>query len=1320
MFAIQASERMNIQHSLKLGAIGLSIALVLFAVAGYLLIPAIARNQLEKILSEELDRKTTIERVRFDPFRLHLTVAGIRVDTHRRGAAIDNSTQALFSLSKLEAHASWRSLTERAPIISSLLISEPSIRISRDAAGRYDFQDIVERAQARFAAKPKLADDAAKPIASFSVANIELNQGLVQFDDTAYGQSHRIETLQIRIPFLSSLAVDQAIFVEPGIAAKVNGSSFDLKGKSKPFSPNRESTLELALDAVDLTRYLGYSPLPLPIKVVRGAVSLASVIEFAQPVGAKPSVTIRGNATVIQPDLREHNDRPLLTADTVKISGMVLRPLEASYEIASVRLIKPHVTVQRLANDHAWFASMLSPATAKDHAAASPASDKAAGNTTASNTAASNTAASNTAASNTAAAKPPPQWRLAQLRVDNGLIDYRDEQFKPKTLAQQLRNVKVKLDGLSSDQSALVRFEASHDTALDEESAVQGQLRIKPLELDGDAKIERLKLKQLWWLADPYLSFDLTNGQLDSTAHFKVTVVDGRADVKLSALGFHLTRLVLQQRRDKLDFLKLPELKVTQAAFDLAAKRIELGRIESSSATIEVRRDNDGKFNMAKLRAPTTEPIDRPVIAKTAQSKPSPPLPLPVTATSSSAPWIVTLDSLSADRYSLGFKDAKAGRAADAMLTNVAIRADKLSTEAGVRGKISISSRVNKDGQANVAGQLALQPLAMKLRLDLKQLNIVPMQPYFAEYLNAIVASGTLMANGDLSVDVPKASKATVQYRGALALTNFDLLGNDGKQKLMRWQSLHFSGVDVISEPLQMALGDITLTDLQSRVVRHADGHLNLRDILAKRDSDSSNKSASTPLAANATNAATSTPVAATTASTSTAEQSGDPRSANNELSPPPSAPPAPPAQVANAATTAAPTHSIADKLSFGRLTLVNGESDFSDLAIQPRFRAKLSQVNGTVSSMSRREAGTVDLKGRVNEVGQLAVNGRINPLSPDLFLDLQLSASDIDMPVVTPYSEKYIGYGIDKGKLSIQLKYALQERALKAQNHLVLDQLSFGQKVESPTAIKAPVLFAVSLLKDRHGVIDVNLPVSGTLDDPKFSVAGIIWQVIGNLIVKAVTSPFSLIAGLAGGSEEQLSQLDFAPGQTQLDDDARVRLKSIAKALADRPSLKLDLAGSADPQRDGEQLRQRRVERLVKAEKLKETVSTGASSELIDKVKIEPAEQDRFLRRAYDNAAFDKPRDSKDKNTDPTREQMQSQLSANVTVSASDLTTLASARAQAAKQWLQTEGGIDPERLFVVASHAQPNDAKAGESNGGPDSKAQASVKLGVELKLK
>ena len=700
MFAFQATERMNVQHTLKLGAIGLSIALVLFAVAGYLLIPAIARNQLEKILSEELDRKTTIERVRFDPFRLHLTVAGIRVDTHRRGAAIDNSTQALFSLSKLEAHASWRSLTERAPIISSLLISEPSIRISRDAAGRYDFQDIVERAQARFAAKPKLADDAAKPIARFSVANIELNQGLVQFDDTAYGQSHRIETLQIRIPFLSSLAVDQAIFVEPGIAAKVNGSSFDLKGKSKPFSPNRESTLELALDAVDLIRYLGYSPLPLPIKVVRGAVSLASVIEFAQPVGARPSVTIRGNATVTQPDLREHNDRPLLTADTVKISGMVLKPLEASYEIASVRLIKPHVTVQRLAKDHAWFASMLSPATAKDHAAASPASDKAAGNTT----------ASNTAASNTAAAKPPLQWRLAQLQVDNGLIDYRDEQFKPKTLAQQLRNVKVKLDGLSSDQSALVRFEASHDTALDEESAVQGQLRIKPLELDGDAKIERLKLKQLWWLADPYLSFDLTNGQLDSTAHFKVTVVDGRADVKLSALGFHLTRLVLQQRRDKLDFLKLPELKVTQAAFDLAAKRIELGRIESNSATIEVRRDTDGKFNMAKLRAPTTEPIDRPVIAKTAQSKPSPQLPVTATSSSSSAsssPWIVTLDSLSADRYSLGFKDAKAGRAADAMLTNVAIRADKLSTEAGVRGKISISSRVNKDGQANVAGQLA-------------------------------------------------------------------------------------------------------------------------------------------------------------------------------------------------------------------------------------------------------------------------------------------------------------------------------------------------------------------------------------------------------------------------------------------------------------------------------------------------------------------------------------------------------------------------------------------------------------------------------------
>ena len=153
--------------------------------------------------------------------------------------------------------------------------------------------------------------------------------------------------------------------------------------------------------------------------------------------------------------------------------------------------------------------------------------------------------------------------------------------------------------------------------------------------------------------------------------------------------------------------------------------------------------------------------------------------------------------------------------------------------------------------------------------------------------------------------------------------------------------------------------------------------------------------------------------------------------------------------------------------------------------------------------------------------------------------LDLAGKARDIELPPLTPYSVKYAGYGIEKGKLAFDVHYRVENRKLAAENRLVLDQLTFGERVESPTATKLPVLLAVALLKDRHGVIDIQLPISGSLDDPQFSVGGLIVRVIVNLITKAVTAPFALLASAFGGGEE-LSTLSFAPGSASIAADAK------------------------------------------------------------------------------------------------------------------------------------------------------------------------------------
>ncbi len=290
---------------------------------------------------------------------------------------------------------------------------------------------------------------------------------------------------------------------------------------------------------------------------------------------------------------------------------------------------------------------------------------------------------------------------------------------------------------------------------------------------------------------------------------------------------------------------------------------------------------------------------------------------------------------------------------------------------------------------------------------------------------------------------------------------------------------------------MAVSIGEVALTDFHSRVVMLADGGLNLQTAFAKPGA--------APAPAKAEPAKTKTK-ATTKAATATA-------------SAPPADAPMP--------------------IAIGKLTLQGGQVTFSDRSIQPAYSAELSDLSGRITGLSS-VAGTtadVDVHGAINRSGALVIAGKVNPLAKEIALDVQVSLKDIELPPASPYTGKYAGYVIDKGKLDLALAYKIANRKLDAQNKLVLDQFTFGDKVDSPDAVKLPVRLAVALLKDRRGVIDIDLPIAGSLDDPEFKVWGAVLKVLGNLVVKAVTAPFSLIASAFGGGDE-LSRIDFAAGR--------------------------------------------------------------------------------------------------------------------------------------------------------------------------------------------
>jgi hypothetical protein len=328
-----------------------------------------------------------------------------------------------------------------------------------------------------------------------------------------------------------------------------------------------------------------------------------------------------------------------------------------------------------------------------------------------------------------------------------------------------------------------------------------------------------------------------------------------------------------------------------------------------------------------------------------------------------------------------------------------------------------------------------------------------------------------------------------------------------------------------------------------------------------------------------------------------------------------------------------------------------------------------------------------VQLDALVESTAPVNIRGTVNPFASELLLNLTATAKDVDLPPLTPYSTKYAGYGIQKGKLSLEVHYEIEDRKLAAANKLVLDQLTFGERVESPTATKLPVLLAVSLLKDRNGVIHLDLPIEGTLDDPKFSVWGVIVQIVVNLVTKAATAPFALLGAFAGGGGEQLAYIEFAPGRANLSSAAETKLRSIAKALSERPGLKLDAAGRAAPEFDRDGMKRAALDRALRAQKQKSLVGQAESAPSLDTLVIEPAEYPKYLAAVYrDTDLPDKPRNVLGIAKEIPPAEMEALLLASYRVDEEALRTLANGRAQTVKEWLAGPGAVAAERVFVVA----------------------------------
>lgn len=633
--------------------------------------------------------------------------------------------------------------------------------------------------------------------------------------------------------------------------------------------------------------------------------------------------------------------------------------------------------------------------------------------------------------------------------------------------------------------------------------------------------------------------------------------------------------------------------------------------------------------------------------------------------------WAWTVGRVAVEGGSLTYADEGLGKKARPLsVRELAVAVAPLSSTPATSSKLDFSAKVNDRGRMGLKGSFGLSPMSADLDVDLSGVDLVALQSWATGGLNAVLTKGEVSAKGKLRLAGEDAA-----YKGDLALIDLSVLDKVNAADLLRWRSLRLTGLDAGNAPLRLSVDDISLASFYARLLLTPEGHLNLQDVMNK-DADQKGKDG---------------PASGSAAAEKQAKPEAKPEpvkaqaAADQPIKPEQAAKPGP-----------------APQIRVGRVNLSGGNIIFTDRFIKPNYTANLTDLSGRIGAIKAGTRTEVALRGKVDRTGPLDISGAMDPLGKPMSLDIKAKATGIEMSGFSPYSGRYVGYAIEKGKLSVDVRYNVENGKLKAENKIFLDQLTFGKKVDHPDAMNVPVNLLVALLSNSRGEIDINLPIEGSLDDPQFSVGGIIVKVILNIIVKAATSPFSLIASLFSGGGEELSYLPFAEGRAEIGEEQAGKLETIAKALRDRPALKLEIAGHADPATEMEGLKKAALDRRVKALKATDMARQGKAAGRADEVVVSPEEYPRYLERVYKAGDFKKPRNLIGMAKTLPPDQMEALLLANWNLGPDDVQRLAQNRAIAAQAWLVEKGGVDQARVFLLAPRVDSDQPK-GLDKGAP-----------------
>jgi hypothetical protein len=721
-------------------------------------------------------------------------------------------------------------------------------------------------------------------------------------------------------------------------------------------------------------------------------------------------------------------------------------------------------------------------------------------------------------------------------------------------------------------QTSHAKFSARGDGG--ESLEWEGDLGVAERSLEGIFRLQGFGLARVHPYIDAVSPVLVTNGVLGLEFPHRVGGGGSELDASVHDMSLTIRDFAAVERVNGEPFAGAQTLELRSVRGSLREKSLGVGALRIEGAWLEARRrpgasSEGGETNLRGIVEPHV--IDELVAGLT--------------------DWQLALDRVEMEGGRVGFSDSWVRPPVATQVEAIQILGEGLSngTNAGPF-KLQTSLRWGKEGAIRTVGEVRFFPARARVGLELDGVALEVAAPYLAEFVHLSLNRAMLSARLQATYGRQSSNQPIVGLTGNLAVKDLAATETGSGSDFIRWDEVALKGLAIGLTPHDIALEELLVRRLQTSLVMMTNGQLNVLALIRQ----------TRELAEH---------------------EAGDPPASGRKVQETPDQQPD--------ADAGSPASSQAQSAPFwetwpvrlGKVRLEEVALFATDEWFGGGFRTQIESLDGEVRHLGlpASQPAEVDLKGRLSATSGFDLNGTIRPEPGHFSTDLQLLTRNADLTQFTPYTLRFAGYPVTGGNLTADVRYQVDGMKLEATNKLVLSGLNLGAKTESPDAVDLPLKLGIALLKDSDGKITLDLPLTGTLNDPQFRVAPILWQAVRTILLKAVTAPFKMLGSLFGGSgDEELEFLEFEPGQTEIPMTQSNRLATLKRALAARPQLTLAIVPSFDARKDTRALAMARLEARLRSMRVEEIGASGAPLPDTASVVLSSEDRTRLIRVAY------------------------------------------------------------------------------------------------------